>query len=122
MSDKKLIKDVELLLLKGRFDKEVNTTHINYDWDGGHCYSYISHPIMELIEDVPGFEEYTNDWLYSNDDCPPCEIHITKDGEVSSRCGCHDNIDDDTRNGVLYELTSLQRSTKNEYLIKVVKG
>lgn len=86
---------------KREFDTHITTHFIKYDWDAGHCYSYIDHPLMKELELL--FEEdqelmdegydYSNSWLYENDDCPPCAIHInhtTK--EVSSGCGCHDNL------------------------------
>ena len=88
--------------LKARFDKEVNTSHIIYDWDGGHCYSSINHPIMSEIstkfecinEDAHNeMLDYTNDWLNKNDRCPPCAIYINRrTKEVSSSCGCNNTL------------------------------
>jgi hypothetical protein len=77
---------------KDKFDKEVNTSHIKYDHDGGHSYSYIDHPIMEFINDssvkenqMNELEEYAYNWLYSHDECPPCIL----DGG----CGCNESDD-----------------------------
>ena len=76
-----------------RFRDEVTYEHIKYDWDSGCCYSYISHPVMsewdDLITRVAGddynywydlFADETNEWLYSNDECPPHAIHVNADG------------------------------------------
>ena len=96
----------QLKVFEQRFKNEVTTDHIKYDWDASHCYSYIEHPVMsewdDLIMRVAGddynywydmFADFTNEWLYSHDECPPCAIyinHTTK--EVASGCGCHDDL------------------------------
>ena len=91
-----------LLDLKQEFKEKVNTSHIEYDWDGGHSYSYINHPIMNEGDEYDGvwskedymeWEEFTNGWLSDNDDRPPCDIYIDhKTKTVHSGCGCHDNL------------------------------
>ncbi len=82
--------------LKQMFIDQVTTNHIKYDWDGGHCYSYIDHPLMNQDFDdqdqQDAWDEFTNEWLYENDNCPPCQISITN-GVVKSSCGCHDHLD-----------------------------
>lgn len=82
-----------------QFKDQVNTTHIKYDRDGGHSYSYIEHPLMDdldngtlSVNDTLLCQEHSDEWLYENDNCPPCELEI-KDGKVSSGCGCHDHLD-----------------------------
>lgn len=88
---------VTLSDLKEEFGRCVNTTHIKYSWDAGHAYSYIDHPIMDVNVDHltqderDQWEEFTNEWLYANDECPPCQIDV-KDGKVGSGCGCHDGL------------------------------
>lgn len=85
----------------GQFYAEVNESHIKYDWDGGHAYSYIDHPLMDQLydtsfhmsyEDSSFCEEKSLNWLYDNDDCPPCELHII-DNQVCSPCGCYSHLD-----------------------------
>lgn len=84
----------------GQFFAEVNESHICYDWDAGHAYSYIEHPLMDNLfeadsltdEDSTLCEEIAFSWLYDNDDCPPCELHIIAN-QVCSPCGCHSHLD-----------------------------
>lgn len=74
---------------KAKFDAEIHTGHIKYDWDSGHSYSYIDHPIIADAEEQLNDEEaddfrcYTDTWLYDNDQCPPCFPR----GE----CGCNED-------------------------------
>lgn len=89
---------------KAEFLSRVNTSHIKYDRDGGHSYSYIEHPLMDLLEEVWAevdedksmYEEvvdFTNYWLSENDDMPVCDIHVDHlKKEISSGCGCHDSL------------------------------
>ena len=66
-----------------QFRDQVKFEHIKYDWDAGHAYSYIQHPLMdELIElefsdNAP---EWIGDlicetdvWLSDNEELPLCE-------------------------------------------------
>lgn len=84
---------IKVKLLLVAFD-ESTTKSIIYDWDGGHCYSTIICPIydkmMVLTEDHQDLndmvEEHCHGWLYDNDDCPPCAIHVNKDGTSSQGC------------------------------------
>ncbi len=82
----------------GQFFSQVNTSHIKYGWDAGHAYSYIEHPLMDelhaSIDDVDSWvcEDKAHDWLYDNDECPPCELHVI-DNQVVSPCGCHSHLD-----------------------------
>jgi hypothetical protein len=88
--------DIKLSLLKQQFSEQVTTDSIKYDWDGGHSYSYIDHPLMSVEftnqDDQDEWELFTNDWLYENDNCPPCQLEIFE-GRVCSMCGCHDHLD-----------------------------
>jgi hypothetical protein len=81
--------------MKQKFMDQVNVSHIKYDWDGGHCYSYIEHPLMNVEWEEEGeqdeWDDFTHSWLYENDECPPCQISIV-DGVVGSGCGCHDHL------------------------------
>lgn len=43
--------------MKSQFLSDVTVANINYDWDGGWCYNYISHPIMEEAEENLSDEE-----------------------------------------------------------------
>ncbi len=86
--------------LKKLFNDKCNDVNsdldIQYDWDCGHCYSYLvgvpdySHLSQEEQDE---FEDLTNLWLYDNDECPPCEIGFGPDMKVESSCGCHDHLD-----------------------------
>ena len=57
--------------LKRKFDSEVNTSHIEYDWDGGSCYSSINHPLLNIeLEDLLeqyAWEDFYNGWLSDNE-------------------------------------------------------
>ena len=59
----------KLSKLKAQFDSEVNESHIQYAWDGGWCYTYIDHPVMELAENeldednLDYFQCHTDEWL-----------------------------------------------------------
>jgi hypothetical protein len=115
MKIKSLIAVFDKALFYKRFDAEVNKSHIKYDWDGGHCYSYISHPLVENNFDDDA-EQYANDWLYENDECPPCAIHLYKDGTVGSGCGCHDNLTDpEVIDSIVKELEAIPKRSK--YLV-----
>lgn len=87
---------------KQMFTDQIDTSHIKYDRDGGHTYSYIEHPLMTMMyeqfsdEEVDELEDFTNDWLYDNDECPPCGIGIDHENkQIGSGCGCHDHLDYD---------------------------
>ena len=118
------MKDVKLILLTMKvknFIKEGNYDCIKYNWDDGHSYSYVDHPLMEEVEECDELEGKMYDWLYENDEKPPCQIHVNKDGTVGSSCGCHDHLDpvqeSDEISDILHELTLLQRENDDEYLI-----
>jgi len=83
-----------LLMRVKRFITDPNSVkYIKYDWDGGHAYSYIDHPIMDGIEEYESLEQVMYKWLYDNDQCPPCAIYVDlTNHEVSSGCGCHDDL------------------------------
>ena len=69
---------------------------IGYDWDCDHAYSYLKDlpDYSHLSESQQQeFEDFTNEWLYENDECPPCQIHIGADMKAYSKCGCHDGKD-----------------------------
>jgi hypothetical protein len=85
----KTLGDLKKLFMES--DKE-----IGYDWDCDHAYSYLKNvpDYSHLSESEQAeFEDFTGEWLYENDECPPCQIHIDDDMVVSSRCGCHDGKD-----------------------------
>ena len=125
-----IIMKVKLMLEE--FDKCDKKT-ITYDWDAGHSYSIIKSDIyskmIKLCEDneLPHLEDevtdHCNEWLYENDECPPCEIHVSKMGEVSSGCGCHDHLDpiqeSEEIQDILIELSELEKTYNNPYLITV---
>ena len=82
-----------------RFDTEVKVSDIKVDWDSGHCWSYIHHPLMDEVremdlseEDEQLWDEYTTEWLYDNDPqgyCVP-ELINELNGKrvvVSDECG-----------------------------------
>lgn len=66
--------------------------YIKYDWDCGHSYSYIDHPLMDQVSDYPDLEGMMYTWLYDNDDCPPCGIYVKKDGTSSRGCCYEDDV------------------------------
>ena len=125
---------VSVLLKLKEFDKSTDKT-ITYDWDGGHSYSSIKCKIYdEMIElcEQNGLRDledkvidHCNEWLYENDECPPCCIHVSKDGEVSSGCGCHDHLDpvqeSEEIQDILTELSELEKQNGWKYLITVEK-
>ena len=93
--------------LKQEFDLSVDVSHIKYDWDAGHSYSYIDHTVMtKALNELDSaehdeFTDHANNWLYENDECPPCR--------PSSECQC--NYDDyegwyeaEITNGSTFEL------------------
>lgn len=93
MSLASLTLTAQLKVFEQRFKNEVTTDHIKYDWDSGDSYSYIEHPVMrewdDLIRRVAGddydywydmFADFTNEWLYENDECPPNAMHVNADG------------------------------------------
>lgn len=66
---------LSLQTLKDMFDKVVSVEHITYEWDGGHCYSSIEHPLMEVAEHELESEDerdqwydYTNSWLSEHEE------------------------------------------------------
>ena len=90
------MKNITLNDLKRMFTKQVNTSHIEYDRDGGHSYSYIKHPLMSghEWEDDDRWLDFTNEWLSENEDLPPCDIYVNhKEQKIESSCGCHDGLD-----------------------------
>ena len=113
---------IKFKMLLKEFD-ECKLKDIEYDWDAGHCYSSIkdcpSYTKLheEHEEHYDEIEDHCNEWLYNHDECPPCEIHVKKDGQVSSGCGCHDGICEEERSDVLHRLTIIQEETNNQYLI-----
>lgn len=82
--------------LRQMFRDQVEVSDIKYDWDSGHCYSYIDHPLVNQEfsnqEDQDDWDDFCSEWLYSNDECPPCQISV-ENNVVSSGCGCHDHLD-----------------------------
>jgi hypothetical protein len=120
MEIKKIFDTLTSTMLIERFNKEVNKSHIEYDWDAGHCYSYIKHPIYDLILDSgdQAADEHATKWLYENDECPPCCINLNKDGTVSSSCGCHDGLTDPQRiKDIVEELEDIQKKTGISFLV-----
>ncbi len=62
-------------------------------------------------EDDDEWLDFTNEWLYDNDDCPPCDIYIDQENEqIKSGCGCHDDLDfnqdREIWEGIVFELTN----------------
>lgn len=101
-----------------------NLKYIKYDWDGGHSYSYIDHPIVDECDEIHELQDKLNEWLYSHDECPPCEIYIKKDNngkvvDTTSPCGCHDkmNYDEDTLQDIIDELNEVNP----KYGVKIVE-
>lgn len=59
--------------LKQRFDREIKVSDIKYDWDSGHCYTHIVHPLMDEVMNMDltqdqedEWSEYTNEWMSEN--------------------------------------------------------
>jgi hypothetical protein len=133
MSITSLMMPVKLALFKKKFDEIVNIGHIKYDWDASHCYSYLQHPIFseweEILKQLPSdqydewydaFLDHTNEWLYQNDECPPCAIYINhKTKEVRSSCGCHDGAEYSEALDAVEELKQFAKANdrKIEYLV-----
>ena len=128
---KSILDVLKVQLLLHEFDKSTDKT-ITYDWDGGHCYSSIECPIHDKLMDLDGevsdelfgrIEDHCNTWLYENDDCPPCQIHVYKDGRVGSGCGCHDHLDpvqeSEEIQDILIELSELEKNEGHKFLITV---
>lgn len=90
--------------------KLLTTDHIKYDWDAGHCYSYIDHPVYDFDDDIA--LDACHKWLYENDDCPPCAIHVNEDGTGSSGCGCHDGRAEDDVLDMISQLEDYAREHK----------
>jgi hypothetical protein len=99
------LKEIKKLLKE--FDKTFNSTHISYDWDGGHAYSCCDHPLylkmLELCEGAPDdtskidervltdmVEDHVNEALSEHEDMPPCAIWVNEDGtsQHGGCCGC----------------------------------
>jgi hypothetical protein len=120
---------IKVKLLLKEFDK-CSEKSITYDWDGGHCYSIIKSDVynkmMEVCQsnDLEDLEyevnDHCNQWLYEYDECPPCAIHINKDGSVGSSCGCHDDdhTSDEHIQDAIVELIKLEKDY-GPYLITV---
>jgi hypothetical protein len=63
-------------------------------------------------------EEYANAWLYDNDECPSCAIHLYKDGTVGSGCGCHDGITDPEEiREIVKQLEALEVDSEVKHLV-----
>ena len=85
------------------FMDQIDESHIKYDRDAGHSYSYIDHPMMSEIYDLDGPDcddwvveliQFCDEWLSEHEECPPCDIYIDhKNQEILSSCGCHDHLD-----------------------------
>jgi hypothetical protein len=117
------------LLLK-EFD-ECQKKDIEYDWDGGHCYSMIKSDVYDelcrLTEDNQSLNDYVedhcNEWMMEHEERPPCQIHVYKDGTVGSGCGCHDHLDpvqeSEEIQDILIELSKLEKNEGYKYLITV---
>lgn len=81
---------------KARFDSEVNSSHITVDWDAGHCYSGINHPLHNVYnldmsdDDIDEAEQYACDWLGENEPalyCVPSLINeLCGDCVVADEC------------------------------------
>ena len=114
------MKELLIIEVKNFISNPKSTEFIKYDWDGGHCYSYIDHPTMDKLDEEDDLQELLNTWLYENDECPPCAIHINKDGSIRSSCGCHDDqhASEECIQGVLVELIELEKNGYT-YLITV---
>ena len=121
MEIKELLIPIETKLVQEmlkEFDKSRDTSQIKYDWDGGHCYSYIESPayakLMELEVKISRdmfdmIDEHCNEWMYEWERRPPCEIHIFKNGLSRSMCGCHD---DNTKEEVEEAVSELESYCK----------
>ena len=122
-----LVMNVKLKLAEfDRCDKKT----ITYDWDG-HCYSILKSDIYDelckMTEDNQDLNDYVedhcNEWMSENEDRPPCQIHVYKDGSVGSGCGCHDHLDPvqeaEEIQDILMKLSELEKNQGYKYLITV---
>ncbi len=102
------------------FTQDPNSINsIRYDWDAGHSYSYIDHPIVVECEGDEELEERLSEWMSENEQRPPCAIYVDKEGCAQSGCGCHDDLTSSEVQEVLIELTEWEESEDNDYLIIV---
>jgi len=114
---------LECQRLLDKFLKEATYECIKYDWDCGHCYSYIDHPVYdklsEMIDDcvdlelrgqLEALQEQCNEWLYSNDDCPPCQIYVNSDGTGGQ--GCCDDVRVKDKEETLSQVMNLIEAAK----------
>lgn len=80
-----------------RFRAEVKPEHITYDWDGGHCYSLISHPLTHEVstnllltqEEADQWTQTTDEWMYENEArlyCVPNLINELGGRVVADEC------------------------------------
>lgn len=86
---------------KAAFDSSVNLKHIKCDWDDGHQYLFIDHPVMYSIDDVSDPDdqdqchEYADEWLSESDrtmnGARACVPGINSDGSFTTACGCRES-------------------------------
>jgi hypothetical protein len=100
------------------FESVVNSGHIEVGWDAGHCYSYITHPLMDKLgelseEDQDEFNGvFLSEWMGDHEPTLYCVPELcnalgfdsskpynseTNHGCVSCECECADRkrIEDD---------------------------
>lgn len=81
--------------LKERFDREVNSSHIKFGWDAGHCYTYIDHPIMsEYYEYGLTDDEEDEFYCYTNEALSEMECHELMCDPNYDCCGREFSIED----------------------------
>lgn len=87
------------------FLDQVNYTHIQVDWDSGHYYSFVNHPLMndpEFMDDHE-LEHFINDWLSENEPSGVCVPDlINKLGGNVVECECSDHLSDDDIEQFIY--------------------
>lgn len=95
---------------KRTFDTSVTINDIKLDWDSGHCYSFIDHPVMRLIDELEDedernqWDDYANDFMFDNVVSldTACRPEIGPDGTFSTMCGCHNSADHSKEENIGY--------------------
>jgi hypothetical protein len=97
---------ITLQSLLSEFHSTVTKSDIKYDWDCGHSYSNLVHPVLEKgelhlsPEDNDELNDHVSEWQSNNDECPPCF--------PGGECGCNVNdyegwLDASIENGYSFE-------------------
>ena len=111
---------LDLMKVKNFIKDPASVKYIKWDWDAGHAYSYIDHPVAS-IDDMT-CEVLLDNWLYENEsDQPPCAIHVDHSTQkVSSSCGCHDDLSYSEGLVVVQELAQWCKDNNREHSIPYV--